>query len=112
MVISWILKLDLELFTYGLLNELLLKFFNCYKLANEYLFSYSYCTMLDQRLPCFGHLAKSLFMENILVLEELLFFYDLDKLACMPVYGWHMLVCQPSAGTGALRAPQRPLGLS
>ena len=31
-------------------------------------------------------------------------------LACKPAYSWHMLGCHPSAGTGALRTPQRPFG--
>ena len=35
-------------------------------------------------------------------------FYSL--LTCKPAYGWHMLGWQPLAGTGALRAPQRPFG--
>ena len=32
-----------------------------------------HCTMLDQGLPCFGHLDKSLFLENMLVQEKLHF---------------------------------------
>ena len=31
----------------------------------------AHCTKLDQGLPCFGHLAKSHFLEDILALEKL-----------------------------------------
>ena len=34
------------------------------------------CTILDQVLPCFGHLAKRPFLEDILALEKLQFPYD------------------------------------
>ena len=37
-----------------------------------------HCTMLDLGLPCFGHLARSPFLDNILVLEKLHFLDDLD----------------------------------
>ena len=36
--------------------------------------------MLDQGPPCFGHLAKSLFLVNMMVLAKLNFQDDLDKL--------------------------------
>ena len=35
--------------------------------------------MLEQGIPCFGHLAKITFLENILVLEYYHFQDDLDK---------------------------------
>ena len=35
---------------------------------------------------------------------------ELRRLACKLAYGRLMLGYQPSAGTGALRAPQRPFG--
>ena len=37
------------------------------------------CTMLDQGPPCFGHLAKSPFLVNVMVLAKLNFRDDLDK---------------------------------
>ena len=41
--------------------------------SNVLMSSGAQCTMLDQGLPCFGHLAKRTFLENILVLLELHF---------------------------------------
>ena len=35
-------------------------------------------------------------------------FVEFKRLACKLAYSQHMLGCQPSAGTGDLRAPQRP----
>ena len=37
------------------------------------------CTMLDQRPICFGHLAKSHFLVNVMVLAKFNFQDDLDK---------------------------------
>ena len=34
---------------------------------------WNHCTMLDQGPPCFGHLAKSPFLVNVLVLAKLIF---------------------------------------
>ena len=39
----------------------------------------NYCTMLDQGPSCFGHLAKSPFLVNVMVLAKLNFQDDLDK---------------------------------
>ena len=36
-------------------------------------------TILDQGPPCFGHLAKSPFLVNVMVLAKLNFQDDLDK---------------------------------
>ena len=68
-----------------------------------------FINIADLTRPLFSKVSNK-FRTRDIVKCFFLSFNLLSVIACKWAYGWHKLVCQPSAGTGVLRAPKRPVG--